>query len=316
MYSLFGHFSSRIDGESSLFGSGHSLFCGVVQTPLREEEGHDHWSKWICGSSHRSAAHPQRYDMPDHWISFGAGQQIAERRRCEPIESQIVRLCHFNAGHCSEGERWMAEASVHCDRHRSYVLCHGDWRYESVIKIIMCRWHWRKRGSHGLLQCGEQHNACPWRHGNAVIGDADAEHDEIHGPAGGNVAAVWENGWAAQFLRIFAAISREARIRLVVLSKKWFYCALSLSLSFCSKHFSMDSTREKDVVVESKYAPRREYIVEESAFGWRRKEQAFMLWKRLDTSCWTREFDCHCAHLWRERFRRFWCMYVIIVSRM
>ena len=161
----------------------------------------------------------------------------------------------------------MAEASVHCDWHRSYVLCHGDWRYESVIKIIMCRWHWRKRGSHGLLQCGEQHNACPWRHGNAVIGDADAEHDEIHGLAGGNVAAVWENGWAAQFLRIFAAISREARIRLVVLSKKWFYCALSSSLSFCSKHFSMDSTREKDVVVESKYTPGRVFIVEESAFG-------------------------------------------------
>lgn len=138
MYSLFGNFSWRIDGESSLFGSGHSLFCGVVQTPLREEEGHDYWSKWICGSSHCSAAHPQRHDMPDHWISFGVGQQIAERRRCEPIESQIVRLCHFNAGHCSEGERWMAEASVHCDWHRSYVLCHGDWRYESVIKISLC----------------------------------------------------------------------------------------------------------------------------------------------------------------------------------
>ena len=136
MYSLFGNFSWRIDGESSLFGSGHSLFCGVVQTPLREEEGHDYWSKWICGSSHCSAAHPQRHDMPDHWISFGVGQQIAERRRCEPIESQIVRLCHFNAGHCSEGERWMAEASVHCDWHRSYVLCHGDWRYESVTKIL------------------------------------------------------------------------------------------------------------------------------------------------------------------------------------
>ena len=45
MYALCTDLNLRIDGESSLFGSGHSLLCGVIQTPLREEEGHDHWSK-------------------------------------------------------------------------------------------------------------------------------------------------------------------------------------------------------------------------------------------------------------------------------
>ena len=42
---------------------------------------------------------------------------------------------------------------------------------------------------------------------------------------------------------------------------------MSLSLSLCLNHFSMDSTKERDVVVEAKYAQSGEFIVEESAFG-------------------------------------------------
>ena len=41
----------------------------------------------------------------------------------------VVRLRHLHAGHSAEGERRLAEATVHCDRHRPHLCfhCHGRW---------------------------------------------------------------------------------------------------------------------------------------------------------------------------------------------
>ena len=42
--------------------------------------------------------------------------------------SHVVRLRHLHAGHRAEGEGRLAEATVHCDRHRPHLRVHSHWR--------------------------------------------------------------------------------------------------------------------------------------------------------------------------------------------